>query len=173
MFSAPFPFRKAVTKVLPLFLKAKFFANFFSSFFSRTPRPRRSDALRHHAKASRPPVCFAFAVAKVLPFPFPAKLLSIFFYPFFQLFLKDGTSSTGLLRPCSHGICYFPCSALGMLLLGTVGRTKNPSERSLPSAWCCFGSIEDTATPPIYRLSTMHPKYKPREGLCLPSVACT
>ena len=93
--------------------------------------------------------------------------------PFFQLFLKDGTSSTGLLRPCSHGICYFPCSALGMLLLGTVGRTKNPSERSLPSAWCCFGSIEDTATPPIYRLSTMHPKYKPREGLCLPSVACT
>ena len=86
MFSAPFPFRKAVTKVLPLFLTAKFFANFFSSFFSRTPRPRRSDALRHHAKASRPPVCFAFAVAKVLPFTFPAKLFSIFFYPFFQLF---------------------------------------------------------------------------------------
>ena len=86
MFSAPFPFRKAVTKVLPLFLTAKFFANFFSSFFSRTPRPRRSDALRHHAKASRPTVCFAFAVAKVLPFPFPAKLFSIFFCPFFQLF---------------------------------------------------------------------------------------
>ena len=81
-----FLFRKAVTKVLPLFLTAKFFANFFSSFFSRTPRPRRSDALRHHAKASRPPVCFAFAVAKVLPFPFPAKLFSIFFCPFFQLF---------------------------------------------------------------------------------------
>ena len=86
MFSAPFPFRKAVTKVLPLFLTAKFFANFFSSFFFRTPRPRRSDALRHHAKASRPPVCFAFAVAKVLPFPFPAKLFRIFFCPFFQLF---------------------------------------------------------------------------------------
>ena len=87
MFSAPFPFRKAVTKVLPLFLTAKFFANFFFQVsFSRTPRPRRSDALRHHAKASRPPVCFAFAVAKVLPFPFPAKLFSIFFYPFFQLF---------------------------------------------------------------------------------------
>jgi len=84
MFSAPFPFRKAVTKVLPLFLTAKFFANFFSSFFSRTPRPRRSDALRHHAKASRPPVCFAFAVAKVLPFTFPAKLFSIFFCPFFH-----------------------------------------------------------------------------------------
>ena len=84
MFSAPFPFRKAVTKVLPLFLTAKFFANFFSSFFSRTPRPHRSDALRHHAQASRPPVCFAFAVAKVLPFPFPAKLFSIFFCPFFQ-----------------------------------------------------------------------------------------
>ena len=86
MFSAPFPFRKAVTKVLPLFLTAKFFANFFSSFFSRTPRPRRSDALRHHAKASRPPVCFAFAVAKVLPFTFPAKLFSIFFAPFFNFF---------------------------------------------------------------------------------------
>ena len=86
MFYAPFPFRKAVTKVLPLFLTAKFFANFFSSFFSRTPRPRRSDALRHHAKASRPPVCFAFAVAKVLPFPFPAKLFSIFFAPFFNFF---------------------------------------------------------------------------------------
>ena len=86
MFSAPFPFRKAVTKVPPLFLTAKFFANFFSSFFSRTPRPRRSDALRHHAKASRPPVCFAFAVAKVLPFTFPAKLFRIFFCPFFQLF---------------------------------------------------------------------------------------
>ena len=39
-----------------------------------------------HAKASRPPVCFAFAVAKVLPFPFPTKLFSIFFCPFFQLF---------------------------------------------------------------------------------------
>ena len=86
MFSAPFPFRKAVTKVLPLFLTAKFFANFFSSFFFRTPRPRRSDALRHHAKASRPPVCFAFAVAKVLPFPFPAKLFSIFFTFFFNFF---------------------------------------------------------------------------------------
>ena len=86
MFSALFPFRKAVTKVLPLFLTAKFFANFFSSFFSRTPRPRRSDALRHHAKASRPPVCFAFAVAKVLPFTFPAKLFSIFFAPFFNFF---------------------------------------------------------------------------------------
>ena len=86
MFSAPFPFRKAVTKVLPLFLTAKFFANFFSSFFFRTPRPRRSDALRHHAKASRPPVCFAFAVAKVLLFPFPAKLFSIFFCHSFQLF---------------------------------------------------------------------------------------
>ena len=89
MFSAPFPFRKAVTKVLPLFLTAKFFANFFSSFFSRTPRPRRSDALRHHAQASRPPVCFAFAVAKVLPFTFPAKLFSIFFCPFFQLFSQS------------------------------------------------------------------------------------
>ena len=86
MFSAPFPFRKAVTKVLPLFLTAKFFANFFSSFFSRTPRPHRSDALRHHAQASRPPVCFAFAVAKVLLSPFPAKLFSIFFCPFFQYF---------------------------------------------------------------------------------------
>lgn len=89
MFSAPFPFRKAVTKVLPLFLTAKFFANFFSSFFSRTPRPRRSDALRHHAKASRPPACFAFAVAKVLPFPFPAKLFRIFFCPSFQLFSQS------------------------------------------------------------------------------------
>ena len=94
MFSAPFPFRKAVTKVLPLFLTAKFFANFFSSFFSRTPRPRRSDALRHHAKASRPPVCFAFAVAKVLPFTFPAKLFSIFFCPFFQLFFTITNLST-------------------------------------------------------------------------------
>ena len=37
MFSAPFPFRKAVTKVLPLFLTAKFFANFFSSFFFKNP----------------------------------------------------------------------------------------------------------------------------------------
>ena len=89
MFSAPFPFRKAVTKVLPLFLTAKFFANFFSSFFFRTLRPRRSDALRHHAKASRPPVCFAFAVAKVLPFTFPAKLFRIFFCPFFQLFSQS------------------------------------------------------------------------------------
>ena len=88
--------------------------------------------------------------------------------PFFQLFLKDGTSSTGLLRPCSHGICYFPCSALGMLLLGTVGRTKNPSERSLLSAWCCFGSIEDTATPPIYRLSTMHPKTNRGKAFAFP-----
>ena len=37
MFSAPFPFRKAVTKVLPLFLTAKFFANFFQVSF---PEPR-------------------------------------------------------------------------------------------------------------------------------------
>ena len=59
---------------------------FFLVSFSRTPRPRRSDALRHHTKASRPPVCFAFAVAKVLPFTLPTKLFSIFFCPFFQLF---------------------------------------------------------------------------------------
>ena len=37
MFSAPFPFRKAVTKVLPLFLTAKFFANFFFKFLFQNP----------------------------------------------------------------------------------------------------------------------------------------
>ena len=40
MFSAPFPFRKAVTKVLPLFLTAKFFANFFFKLLFQEPRVR-------------------------------------------------------------------------------------------------------------------------------------
>ncbi|MFR8949295.1 MAG: hypothetical protein ACLVJI_09105, partial [Bacilli bacterium] len=62
---------------------------FFQASFSRTPRPRRSDTLRHHAKASRPPVCFAFAVAKVLPFALPTKLFRIFFCPIFQHFSQS------------------------------------------------------------------------------------
>ena len=81
-----FLFRKAVTKVLPLFLTAKFFANFFSSFFFRTPRPRRSDALRHHAKASRPPVCFALRLQRYCLLPFPPNFSASFFTPFFNFF---------------------------------------------------------------------------------------
>ena len=81
-----FLFGKRLQRYCLYFKPPNFSRTFFSSFFSRTPRPHRSDALRHHAKASRPPVCFAFAVAKVLPFPFPAKLFSIFFYPFFNFF---------------------------------------------------------------------------------------
>ena len=89
-----FLFGKRLQRYCLYFKPPNFSRTFFSSFFSRTPRPRRSDALRHHAKASRPPVCFAFAVAKVLPFPFPAKLFRIFFYPFFQLFFTITNLST-------------------------------------------------------------------------------
>ena len=81
-----FLFGKRLQRYCLYFKPPNFSRTFFQVSFSRTPRPRRSDALRHHAKASRPPVCFAFAVAKVLPFTFPAKLFRIFFCPFFQLF---------------------------------------------------------------------------------------
>ena len=84
-----FLFGKRLQRYCLYFKPPNFSRTFFSSFFFRTPRPRRSDALRHHAKASRPPVCFAFAVAKVLPFTFPAKLFRIFFCPFFQLFSQS------------------------------------------------------------------------------------
>lgn len=89
MFSAPFPFSESGYKGTAFIFNRQIFRELFSSFFFRTPRPRRSDAIRHHAKASRPPVCFAFAVAKVLPFTFPAKLFSIFFCPLFQLFSQS------------------------------------------------------------------------------------
>ena len=81
-----FLFGKRLQRYCLYFKPPNFSRTFFSSFFFRTPRPRRSDALRHHAKASRPPVCFAFAVAKVLPFSLSRQTFPHLFLPLFSTF---------------------------------------------------------------------------------------
>ena len=86
MFSAPFPFRKAVTKVLPLFLTAKFFANFFQVSFQE-PRVRAGPTpsgitpkLHDHRSVS------LLRLQRYCLFPFPPNFSASFFIPFFNFF---------------------------------------------------------------------------------------
>ena len=85
MFSAPFPFRKAVTKVLPLFLTAKFFANFFQVSFPE-PRVRAGPTpsgitpkLHDHRSVS------LLRLQRYCLFPFPPNF-SASFFAFFSTF---------------------------------------------------------------------------------------
>ena len=86
MFSAPFPFRKAVTKVLPLFLTAKFFANFFQVSFPE-PRVRAGPTpsgitpkLHDHRSVS------LLRLQRYCLLPFPPNFSASFFTPFFNFF---------------------------------------------------------------------------------------
>ena len=86
MFSAPFPFRKAVTKVLPLFLTAKFFANFFQVSFPE-PRVRAGPTpsgitlkLHDHRSVS------LLRLQRYCLLPFPPNFSASFFAPFFNFF---------------------------------------------------------------------------------------
>ena len=86
MFSAPFPFRKAVTKVLPLFLTAKFFANFFQASFSE-PRVRAGPTpsgitpkLHDHRSVS------LLRLQRYCLFPFPPNFSASFFATLFNFF---------------------------------------------------------------------------------------
>ena len=87
MFSAPFPFRKAVTKVLPLFLTAKFFANFFFQVSFQEPRVRAGPTpsgitpkLHDHRSVS------LLRLQRYCLFPFPPNFSASFFAPFFNFF---------------------------------------------------------------------------------------
>ena len=89
MFSAPFPFRKAVTKVLPLFLTAKFFANFFQVSFPE-PRVRAGPTpsgitlkLHDHRSVS------LLRLQRYCLFPFPTNFSASFFAPFFNFFSQS------------------------------------------------------------------------------------
>ena len=87
MFSAPFPFRKAVTKVLPLFLTAKFFANFFSSFFFKNPASapvRRPPASRQSFTTTG---LFRFCGCKGTAFSLSRQTFQHLFCPLFSIFL--------------------------------------------------------------------------------------
>ena len=89
MFSAPFPFRKAVTKVLPLFLTAKFFANFFSSFFFKNPASapvRRPPASRQSFTTTG---LFRFCGCKGTAFSLSRQTFQHLFCPFCQLFSQS------------------------------------------------------------------------------------
>ena len=89
MFSAPFPFRKAVTKVLPLFLTAKFFANFFPSFFFKSPASapvRRPPASRQSFTTTS---LFRFCGCKGTAFSLSRQTFPHFFCPFFQYFSQS------------------------------------------------------------------------------------
>ena len=86
MFSAPFPFRKAVTKVLPLFLTAKFFANFFQVSFPE-PRVRAGPTpsgitLKPHDHRS----VSLLRLQRYCLLPFPPNFSASFFAPFFNIF---------------------------------------------------------------------------------------
>ena len=81
-----FLFRKAVTKVLPLFLTAKFFANFFQVSFSE-PRVRAGPTpsgitpkLHDHRSVS------LLRLQRYCLFPFPPNFSASFFAPFFNFF---------------------------------------------------------------------------------------
>ena len=87
MFSAPFPFRKAVTKVLPLFLTAKFFANFFFQVSFSEPRVRAGPTPsgitpkpHDHRSVS------LLRLQRYCLFPFPPNFSASFFTPFFNFF---------------------------------------------------------------------------------------
>ena len=85
MFSAPFPFRKAVTKVLPLFLTAKFFANFFFKFLFQEPRVRAGPTpsgitLKPHDHRS----VSLLRLQRYCLFPFPPNFSASFFCLFFN-----------------------------------------------------------------------------------------
>ena len=89
MFSAPFPFRKAVTKVLPLFLTAKFFANFFFKFLFQNPASapvRRPPASRQSFTTTG---LFRFCGCKGTAFSLSRQTFQHLFCPFFQLFSQS------------------------------------------------------------------------------------
>ena len=86
MFSAPFPFRKAVTKVLPLFLTAKFFANFFSKFLFQNPESapvRRPPASRSSFTTTG---LFRFCGCKGTAFSLSRQTFQHLFLPLFSTF---------------------------------------------------------------------------------------
>ena len=94
MFSAPFPFRKAVTKVLPLFLTAKFFANFFFKFLFQEPRVRAGPTpsgitpkLHDHRSVS------LLRLQRYCLLPFPPNF-SASFFAFFSTFFTITNLST-------------------------------------------------------------------------------
>ena len=86
MFSAPFPFRKAVTKVQPLFQTAKFFANFFFKFLFQNPASapvRRPPASRSSLTTNG---LFRFCGCKGTAFSLSYQTFQHLFCPFFQHF---------------------------------------------------------------------------------------
>ena len=86
MFSAPFPFRKAVTKVLPLFLTAKFFANFFFKFLFQNPASapvRRPPASRSSFTTTG---LFRFCGCKGTAFSLSRQTFQHLFLPLFSTF---------------------------------------------------------------------------------------
>ena len=94
MFSAPFPFRKAVTKVLPLFLTAKFFANFFQVSFQE-PRVRAGPTpsgitLKPHDHRS----VSLLRLQRYCLLPFPPNFSASFFAPFFNFFTTLNLSTS-------------------------------------------------------------------------------
>lgn len=88
--------------------------------------------------------------------------------PFFQLFFERWNFFYRIASALLARYLLFPLLSFRYVAAWHCWRTKNPSKRSLPSAWCCFGSIEDTATPPIYRLSTMLPKTNRGKAFAFP-----
>ena len=98
MFSAPFPFRKAVTKVLPLFLTAKFFANFFFKFLFQNPASapvRRPPASRSSFMTSG---LFRFCGCKGTVFSVSHQTFFTLFLPDFSLFFTTRLLSTSYKR---------------------------------------------------------------------------
>ena len=89
MFSAPFPFRKAVTKVLPLFLTAKFFANFFFKFLFQNPASapvRRPPASRQSFTTTG---LFRFCGCKGTAFYLSRQTFQHLFCPLFSTFFHN------------------------------------------------------------------------------------
>ena len=94
MFSAPFPFRKAVTKVLPLFLTAKFFANFFFKFLFQNPASapvRRPPASRQSFTTTG---LFRFCGCKGTAFSLSRQTFQHLFLPLFSTFFTITNLST-------------------------------------------------------------------------------
>ena len=86
LFSALFPFRKAVTKVLPLFLTAKFFANFFFKFLFQNPASapvRRPPASRQSFTTTG---LFRFCGCKGTAFSLSRQTFPHLFLPLFSTF---------------------------------------------------------------------------------------
>ena len=89
-----FLFRKAVTKVLPLFLTAKFFANFFSSFFFKNPASapvRRPPASRQSFTTTG---LFRFCGCKGTAFSLSRQTFQHLFLPLFSTFSTITNLST-------------------------------------------------------------------------------